>query len=133
MEVETRKMLREQHFGKYEGTSRHEFYKLFQRWEELTEEQKGHCKVSEDMESNEEAVTRFLTVLRELGTAYKGKTLLVVAHGALMRYLLIKLGQATYAKPVFMRNAGYIKLRTDGLTFFVDGIQGSEESIRKEN
>ncbi|HVZ58306.1 MAG TPA: histidine phosphatase family protein [Patescibacteria group bacterium] len=126
LEVKTTQLLREQHFGRFQGRPRQEFLKLFVHWNELSEAEKFSYTVA-DEESNEQAVSRMLTFLREASLANIGKTILVVAHGALMRYLLIKLGEATFSQPKFMKNAGYIKLHSDGIEFFVDQIVGVEE------
>ena len=55
-----------------------------------------------------------------------GKTILVVSHGGVMRYLLIHLGFGTYTNlPTgSIGNTAYIKLETDGVDFFVKETKG---------
>lgn len=123
--IRTNELLREQAFGTSEGKVVKEFLALFTKWETLSEEERYH-HVVDDEESPAQAVTRLITFLREVSVSHQGKTVLVVTHGGLMRYLLIRLGKATFAKPVFIGNTGYIKLRSDGVDFFVDAIEGVE-------
>ena len=132
MVVETNEMLREQHFGDSQGKTVEEFLQLFTQWKELSEEEKAHYTVGEGMESNEQAVTRLITILHELGSAYRGKTVLIVAHGGIMRYLLVKLGVGSLAEPLFMKNTGYIKLTSDGLDFTIEEINGTEDRKRND-
>jgi len=132
MVVETNEMLREQHFGDSQGKTVEEFLQLLTQWKELSEEEKAHYTVGEGMESNEQAVTRLITILHELGSAYRGKTVLIVAHGGIMRYLLVKLGVGSLAEPLFMKNTGYIKLTSDGLDFTIEEINGTEDRKRND-
>jgi len=122
--VETTKLLREQHYGKYEGTNRDEYFKRFDAWRTLSEEAKHTYKLEEDMESNEEAVSRLITFLREAALAYPGKTVLVVCHGAIMRYLAIHLGHIAYKDNKGFDNRGYMVLDSDGIDFFIKETVG---------
>ncbi len=122
--IETRKSLRERTFGKYEGMPRPEFKKLFTTWERLSEKEKHRFKLSEDIESEEEAAIRLITFLREVAVGYSGKTILIVTHGGLMKTLLIHLGYSTYRNVVLMKNNGYIKLTSDGVDFFIKEVVG---------
>ena len=127
--IETRKVLRERFFGKYEGMPRREFYKLFTNWEKLSEKEKFRFKLSEDIESEEEAAIRLITFLREVAVGYAGMTILIVAHGGLMKALLIHLGYATAEKPVRMKNNGFILLESDGVDFFIKEVNGGEKNV----
>lgn len=122
--IETTRVLREQFFGKYEGAKRDDYYSLFEKWNEMTDRKRHRFKISEDVESNEEAVIRFITFLREIAVAYSGKTVLVVSHGAIMRYFLIHLGHMTYDDMLAFDNRGLLKLESDGVDFFIKEIKG---------
>lgn len=122
--IETTKLLREQHYGKYEGTDRDEYFSLFTTWSELSEKEKHTYKLAEDMESNEEAVSRLITFLREAALAYPGKAVLVVCHGGIMRYLAIHLGYFKYEDNKGFDNRGYITLESDGIDFFLKDTVG---------
>ena len=56
-------------------------------------------------------------------------TILIVAHGGLMKALLIHLGYATAEKPVRMKNNGFILLESDGVDFFIKEVNGGEKNV----
>lgn len=87
----------------------------------LTEEEMWQWKLFEDMESAEEAVTRFITALREIAVAYPGKTILVVTHSNAMQRFLVRLGYASFKQLLAggVENTGYLKIATDGVDFFI--------------
>lgn len=120
--------LREQSFGKYEGWEKQKFLKLFDKWQEMSNDERHRYVLSDDMESNEQAVNRFITFLREIVISHKRKTVLVVTHGALMRYLLINLGYSSYDYISHFDNTGYIKLESDGIDFFIKELKGFHKS-----
>lgn len=120
--LQTTKILREQSFGQYEGLDKESFFKLFDKWNDMNDEERQKYKLSDDMESNEEALNRLTAFLKETATTYKGKSVLIVSHGGLMRYLLIKLGIADYN--YFFENSGYIELESDGKEFVVKKLKG---------
>lgn len=126
--VQTRKTLREQSFGKYEGWEKQEFLKLFDKWQEMSNDERHKYVLSDDMESNEQALNRFLTFLGEITISHKGQTILAVTHGALMRYLLIHLGSSSYDYISHFDNTGYIKLESDGFNFFIKELKGFHKS-----
>lgn len=131
--VITRKLLRERTFGKLEGKSyddySNELKEAILRYEKLSEKEKFTFKFREDIESDEEIVSRFLTLLREVSLAYPTKTVLVVSHGGMMRSLLIHLGFGTYEtlQPGAVKNLGYFKLESDGIDFFIQETEGIEK------
>ena len=126
LEVRTSKLLREQHFGKFEGNLWSETSHLFDERKKLSEEELLHHKVA-DEESHFEVSTRLFTFLREVSVISSGQTILIVSHGGIMRYLLVRLGVGSLKKPKFIKNTGYIKLRSDGVEFFLDEVNGLEE------
>lgn len=133
--VKTNQLLRERCFGSYEGETvqkyQEELRELLEARESLTEEEQFKYKLKEDIESDEEVVTRMLTFLRETAVAYPGKNVLVVAHGGIMRILLVHLGLVFAQKGYgVVDNLGYFKLESDGSDFTVVetvGINGIKE------
>ncbi len=123
--IKTSEALREKNYGKYEGRHRlevkDELKDIFTNWEKLNDSEKMKFRVYETGETDEEAITRFMRHLRELSVVYPGKTLLIAAHGGIMRYLLIKLGWGTYEEldPASVPNTSYIKLECDSVDFSI--------------
>ncbi len=125
LEIQTNKLLRERRFGNLEGKSNSEL-KWEKRFENLTNEQKYTYKHSPDIESDQEIVTRFLTFLREVAIGYPGKNILVVTHGGIIRTSLVKFGFANYdnLRPGAINNGAFIKIKSDGIDFFVKEVSG---------
>lgn len=124
--IKTAQALREKSYGSYEGRLRKEVQEelkgLFEAWEKLpNDDEKMKFKMYKDGESDAEAAERFIRHLREIAVAYPGKTILVASHGGVMRYLLIKLGWASYNEMGShgIKNTGYIKVESDGIEFFI--------------
>ncbi len=109
-----------------EEEMRHELQKL-------DENAKMAYKHGEGMESPEEAVSRFITFLREIAIAYLGKTVLVINHGNNMRSLLTHLGWAKFDELAgnAVENTGYIVLTSDGVDFFVKDTYGINKQQQK--
>lgn len=122
--VITTNVLREQLFGKYEGMYSDEFRALFTRWSEMSEEEKHTFKLSDDVESNEQAVSRLIIFIRELATAYPQETILVVAHGGIMRNFLYHLGYWSYSSMKKLKNTAYIVVECDGIDFTLQKVEG---------
>jgi broad specificity phosphatase PhoE len=124
--VTTTQLLRERSFGKYEGKTRQEFEnenkELIERHKSLTGAERGTFKYADDMESDEEVVTRLLIFLRETAVAYPGKNIWVVSHGGVLRILLQHLGYAVQRGSV--SNAAHIELASDGVEFAVQAMKG---------
>lgn len=122
LKISTTKLIRERGYGRMTGkmtNSVHEEIKKLQKG--LTDKEKMKIKLVQDMENEEEMLSRFIIFLREIATAYSGKAVLVVNHEHMMRILLIHTGFAKYddLPAGSIDNTGYIKLVTDGVDFFV--------------
>jgi len=123
--VQTTKLLRETSFGKYEGKVWEEFetelQDMIQTREKLELESFMKYKISPEVESYAELVSRFITFLRETALAYEGRTILLVSHSGMMQGLLFHLGFATHKTlPAgSIKNLAHIKLESDGTDFFV--------------
>jgi len=128
--VIAKKILRERTFGIFEGKSYdvydNELKEAVLTFESLTEKEKYSFKFRQDIESDEEIATRFITFIREVSLAFVGKNVLVVSHGGIMRATLIHLGFGTYKtlQPGAVKNLGYFKLESDGVDFFVRDTEG---------
>ena len=130
LEINTSKLLREKFFGIYEGKSIKFFLdqnkELLEKFAKLSEQEKNHFKYEPTQENDDETTGRMITILREIGAIYAGKTVLVVSHGSIMRAFLRHLGYATHSElpPGAIDNAGYITLQTDGVDFFIKETNG---------
>jgi len=127
LEIATSKLLRERRFGKLEGKPVQTLRAFDDLFAKLKHEEIYSYKSFPDVESDEEIVTRLITFLREAAITHAGKKILVVTHGGVMRAFLIKLGVSDYKDPVWVGNAGYIKLETDGVDFYVLEVDGIEK------
>lgn len=123
--VKTTEALRERFFGRFEGKD----WRQYDR--EIVTLLKKYRKVGYDskkaiMETDSSMISRVITFLREIAVAYPGKTVLMVSHGGLMRTLLIHLGYGTYETlpPGSIGNLGYVKMRSDGVDFFISETSG---------
>jgi broad specificity phosphatase PhoE len=133
--IATHKALRERTFGEYDGSFGDAYTKsikhLLDTYEKLTEKQRWEYKFAPGYESDEELVRRFITTLREIAVAYIGKTVLVVTHGGNLRTFLTHVGYAAHGEltPGTFKNAGYVKVRSDGVDFFIDEVEGVDKSL----
>ena len=130
--IQTTERLRERtlapYFKKNPEKNREDVEKeLIKAFETLSDKAKMAYKLDDEIESAQEATTRFITFLREIAVAYEGKTILIVCHGNLMRTLLAHLGWATYDElpKNSMENSGYIILESDGADMFLKNVQGA--------
>ena len=123
--VTTTKALRERSFGKYEGTTVKEMQSLITKLKKSSKK-KFSYEMIDDVENNEQLLLRLIPFLREVAIAYKGKNILVVSHGGVMKLLLIHFGSASYDnyEKLFVKNTSYIKLESDGVDFFIKETKG---------
>ena len=142
LEVNTSKLLRERFFGEWEGRTISDFVEknkhLFDLEKKFSESQRQIFKPYPDYESNSETAGRMLTFLREVAATYIAKTVLVVAHGSILRSMLMHLGFAkTDELPAgSIENTGYVVLQSDGVDFFIKetkGVNKVEISIKLVN
>lgn len=124
--VQTTKLLRERNFGHLEGKTAEELKKTYELYEKISDEERFKHKISEDIESDEEIVSRFITFIREVSILHPGETILITTHGGMIRALLVHLGWSGY-KNFFVKNIGHaahIKLLSDGVDFFIKETKG---------
>lgn len=132
--VITQELLRERRLGSFEG--KHVSYvDVFNKMmEKSTYEERFRYKESPDMESDEEAVGRFITFFREVAVINPGQVMLVVTHGAMMRAFLMHLGWGdynTFSHKRAIHNGAYVKIETDGVDFFIKETYGIDEPEEK--
>lgn len=94
--------------------------------EKLDDKAKLAYKHSKSFESAEEGALRLLTFIKEIAIGYRGKKVLLVSHGNLMKSLLSYLGWAKYDELPggAIENTGYFVLETDGKNFIVKDTDG---------
>jgi broad specificity phosphatase PhoE len=128
--INTSEALRERTFGSWEGKLgkdyRVNFQNVFDSLQKLSVEEQKNYKLADDIESDDELVTRFIVKLREIAVAYPGKTVLVVSHGGPIRNFLMHTGYAKYGElpTSSFSNAGYIKVTSDGIEFNIREVKG---------
>jgi probable phosphoglycerate mutase len=127
--VDTTKMLRERDFGALEGKPSKVLGTYLKLLAAMQYNDRFTHKLVEDAESDDEVCTRIIQFLRETAFAHVGKNILVAAHGGTIRVLLVHLGYLTYEQidKTQIQNTGYIKIRTDGVDFFIDDVVGVEQ------
>lgn len=130
LEVITRKALEERRLGNLTSKSQLKLEKalgkLYEKSNSLIDEEIWKIKLSPDMESEREALKRFITILREIAVAYPRRSVLVITHNIIMRDFLIHLGYASFKELPYgsIINGGYIKIETDGIDFFIKETYG---------
>lgn len=134
LKIQTEKALRERTFGEHDGIMGNEYTEkikdLLEEFNKLSVEQKWKFKFAKGYESDEELVDRFMIFLREIAIAYHNKTILIVTHGGNIRTFLTKLCYAKHGKltPGTFKNAGYVKVESDGVDFFLKEVEGIDRS-----
>jgi len=88
----------------------------------LSKKDRLKYKPSDDIESDEEIISRLIPFLREIAVGFIGKTILIVSHGGVMRILLQHLGRKVPHGAA--SNTAYIILESDGVEFFIKGTEG---------
>jgi len=132
LEVLTKEALRERHEGILDGKADKdvatELRKMYKTRADLPYETWKTMSIAEGYETDENLMSRFITALREIAVGYPNKTVLIGSHVGLMKTFLIHLGVNTHknlpARAV--KNTAYIKLRTDGVDFFIEEMYGIE-------
>ncbi len=129
--IATTELLREQTWGDFDGIPVEEYReKLKDHLAELqklkSDDEKLHYRMHESIETKAESASRALTFIREVSLAYPDNTVLIVCHGVLMRNIMMTLRIGTYDEldygKVEIGNTAYMKLRCDGIDFFLDEV-----------
>jgi broad specificity phosphatase PhoE len=137
LEVVVRGVLRERMCGRFEGKLIEEYRRetrhLFGQYKKLSEQEQWKFKFDEGYESDEELMSRFIIFLREVAVAYPNKTILVVTHGAVIKTFLAHIGFAKLSelRASTFRNAGHLKVQSDGVDFWLQEVRGYQRDIEK--
>jgi len=130
--IQTSKLLRERKYGHFEGKSSAEFHEavkhLIEEKEKLTEQEQWKFSFGKDMESDGELADRFIIQLREIAASYPNKTVLVATHGGCIRMFLMRTDYVKYGELQggTFQNAGYVRVLSDGVNFFIKEVNGIE-------
>jgi broad specificity phosphatase PhoE len=134
LEVLTREALRERFSGDFDGKQyesiKHELMKYNKLREKLSYEQAKSLAPAEGFESDEQIMSRFITALREIAIAYPKQTVLVASHWGLMRTFLVHFGYKSFKDLAGFKftNTASIILKTDGLDFFIEQVNGLKKN-----
>lgn len=128
--IQTSELLRERGFGKFDGMHKDIYLTTLkdeiEKFNNLSEEDSWTYKIADCIETDEEIAIRFINKLREISVGYPGKTVLVVSHGTVISMFLAKIGYLAKKNlngGVF-KNAGYVKIVSNGIDFFVEETNG---------
>jgi len=115
--------LRERSFGSLDGKPEHLINPGNEIRQKLSHKEGIHFKHVPDMESDYELTERFIPVLEKIAQANIGKTVLIAAHGGVIRTAVMKLADLTYQElpAKSFKNAGYVVLD------YIDGDLKVEE------
>lgn len=128
--VVTTKALRERSFGELEGRTLADYERELRRtldeFHALPDAEKFKFNFPRKIEGIGETVSRVITWLREVAVAYPGKNILAVAHGGVLRLILIHLGYSSYNQlpPFSIDNTAHIVLESDGVEFEIKEVSG---------
>ncbi len=134
LEIVTKEALKERHSGIFNGKKYADIKDEVKRYNELRQklsyEESKHLPLTEGAETDDQIMSRFITELREIAVGYSGKTVLVSSHFGLMRTLLVHLGYKSFEdmRGYKIMNTAFIKLKADGVDFFVEDVNGLERA-----
>jgi broad specificity phosphatase PhoE len=122
--------LRERNYGSLDGSAIDDYNAMKQINQKyldgLNDDDKWSFKHAPDIESDHELSTRFISAITTLAESNPGKTILVAAHGGVVRTTLIKIGYAT-AKQLpsqSIENAAFVELVYEAGAFSVGQVSG---------
>jgi len=122
--IETTNLLRERCFGKIEGKTTQLIHDLEEVLKQMTEQQRKDHKPNPEFESDNEVISRVITFLREVATAYPTINILISSHGGIIRLLLAHFGLIKIDQMPLIENGCYLKITSDGTDFFVEELNG---------
>ena len=137
--ISTKKVLRERTYGHFDGKTVKEYKKetqhLLEKFEKLSGQEQRKFKFAKGYENDEEVIARFITFLREVAVSYPNRTVLIATHGGVIRTFLAHMGFAKSDEllPGSFKNAGYVKVLSDGVDFFIKEVEGYRLVKHNEN
>jgi broad specificity phosphatase PhoE len=137
--IKNTKLLRERHYGKFEGVTVSKYKEATKNldaiFEKLPEEDKWLFRFDSQAENDQELINRFLKKVKRIAKSFPNKNVLIVTHGGCIRTFLMKMGYATRAElqPGSFGNAGYVKLISNGTDFFIKKVASKkpDEYLKK--
>jgi broad specificity phosphatase PhoE len=130
LEVRVIPELQERSVGSFIGREnlRHleEYRARYEAYDNGSEKDRMAWKLAEDWESLDEALERFVRAVTAVADEYRHKTVIVVAHGTVMRTFLIFAGFGTLDQlpEGTVDNTGYIVVKTDGRHWHIVDTHG---------
>jgi len=128
--VITNAALREFRFGEGEGMKTSEYRDKFQQTisqrDRLLYKDRINYRVSPGSETINEMLQRVTLFMREVAALYRGKKVLLVSHGGVLRHILIHFNFATEEELPYnsVQNTACIIIKTDGAEFKVVETMG---------
>lgn len=125
--IQATHVLTEGDMGVFEGTSFDDFFPLFNEWKRLSdEEKKKHPRNAdyETVETGDSIASRFITFLREVAIAYRGQSVLMISHAAVIANFLRHMGYKSDRDYIHVGNTAYIQIESDGIEFEVKHMEG---------
>lgn len=129
------KEIRERTFGEYDGWLRQDFKEktkeLWKKFEKLPDHKKRNFSFATGYESDNQIVKRLENFLFTIAPRHKNQTVVVVTHGAILRTFLSHLGilPAEMLIPGAFENAGFVKVKYDGVQYTVLEVSGIKKKI----
>jgi len=130
--VMTKEALKERHHGILEGRivkeAKEELKEQINKMYDIPYDEWKSITLAKGRETDEEVMSRFITALREIAVSYPGKKVLAISHTSIMRTFLVHLGFKTYKElaDYTITNTAFVKLKTDGVDFFIEETSGIE-------
>lgn len=112
MTVKTDKRLRERNFGRWEGSLSSDFYKTPR-------------SEKEDVESDEKMCERVFQFLIETAEQNKGKNVLIVTHGGIIRNIIVQaLALGCSVDDIETKNTSVVRLIYDDGHWYIHDLEG---------
>ncbi|MDO8610886.1 MAG: histidine phosphatase family protein [bacterium] len=130
LSIELISEIRERHFGSYIGKWNLVRDKIQELIKNLHDKDKLIYQY-EDVETEENAVNRLINFFNKISISHKGKRVLVVCHGNIMRTFLVKVRYGKYFEipPGSLINNGYFVVEGDGTNFNLKEVIGVNKKI----
>jgi broad specificity phosphatase PhoE len=132
MNVITEATIRERDYGRdFFMLNKNQRNELKKAMNDLNDEEKLNYRFFPNTESPLDAVMRFKQFLLKIIPLYRGKNILVVNHGNVMRSFLIHIKYLKYDELPHesINNCGYYVLESDGITFSIIKTYGVNKKI----
>lgn len=135
-EIIKNEALGERSWGKLEGVTseegRKELKRLREEFEKLGKEERFQVRMTEGMETDEEALKRLTEFIKKIAKRHVGQTVLLAGHANILKILLVHIGFGTWQElpSGAVEHTGYVRLRTDGSDFFIDKTEGINKHVK---